>query len=68
MDVSCPQVDEEGNVWATSRGGVHVYTPVGEEIGFIRTGVKTGNVAFSKTHVYVCANDQVLRVPRRTTQ
>ena len=45
---------------------MHVYEPDGKEIGFIRTNVKTGNVAFGRNHVYICANNEVLRVPTRT--
>ena len=50
-------------MWATGPGGVHVYNARKQEIGFISTGVKTGNVAFSNSHVYIMANHDILRIP-----
>ena len=43
-----------------------MYDPDSKEIGFIRTNVKTGNIAFGRNHAYICANNEVLRVPTRT--
>jgi gluconolactonase len=39
-------VDERGNLWATGPGGLHVFTPQGQELGLISTGVAISNCTF----------------------
>lgn len=39
-------VDENGNIYATGPGGVHVFAPSGKRLGLIRTGTGVANVAF----------------------
>ena len=40
------RVDERGNVWTSALDGVHVYSPQGRRIGFLRTPAKVGNLCF----------------------
>ena len=63
-------VDAEGNLYAAIRdetqSGVHVYTPEGEELAYVRTPDKPTNVAFgrgkSSGYLYVTAENYLYRI------
>ena len=40
------KVDQDGNLFATGPGGVHVFTPDGTHLGTFATGEATANCAF----------------------
>jgi gluconolactonase len=57
------KLDTAGNVYATGPGGVHVFSPKGELLGSIETGVPTANVGFGDDGIlYIAANTALLRV------
>ena len=64
-------VDAEGNLYAAIRDetqpGVHVYTPDGEELTYVKTPDKPTNVAFgrgkSSGYLYVTAENCLYRIP-----
>jgi gluconolactonase len=58
------KLDATGNVYATGPGGVHVFSPKGELLGSIETGVPTANVGFGNDGriLYITANTALLRV------
>ena len=62
------KIDCSGNVWATGPGGIIVFDKLGKTLGYLRTGIKTGNLAFTADgFLYVTAKSQLLRM-RLTTQ
>jgi gluconolactonase len=62
------KVDALGNVFATGPGGVHVFSPRGERLGIIETGVPTANCGFGDDGrtLYITANTALLRVKTLT--
>ena len=58
------KLDDAGHVYATGPGGVHVFSPKGELLGSIETGVPTANVGFGDDGriLYITANTALLRV------
>jgi gluconolactonase len=58
------KVDAGGNLFATGPGGVNVFSPAGERLGIIETGVPTANCAFGDDGrtLYITANTALLRV------
>jgi gluconolactonase len=58
------KVDKDGNVFTTGPGGVHVFTPQGEHLGSLLTGVPTANLAFGGdgSVLYVTANTALCRI------
>ena len=62
------KVDMAGNLWATGPGGIFIYTPAGEHLGTIRTGVPTANLAWGDdgSTLYITANTAVWRVKTKT--
>ena len=63
------KVDQQGNVFATGPGGIHVFAPDGTRLGRIETGVPTANLAWGDdgSVLYITANDMILRL-RTTTK
>jgi gluconolactonase len=63
------KVDQQGHIFATGPGGVHVLTPEGTHLGTIRTGVPTANCGFGDdgSTLYITANDMLCRI-RLTTR
>ena len=63
------KVDTKGNIWATGPGGVFIFTPTGEQLGTIVTGVPTANLAWGDdgSMLYITANHAVWRVKTKTT-
>jgi gluconolactonase len=62
------KVDTAGNLWATGPGGVWVFTPKGEVLGNIDTGINTANCAFGDdgSMLYIAANHDICRVKTTT--
>jgi gluconolactonase len=58
------KVDVAGNLFATGPGGVLVFSPAGERLGTIETGVPTANCGFGDDGrtLYITANTALLRV------
>lgn len=63
------KVDVHGNVWAAAPRGVYVFAPDGALLGWIDTGVATGNLAFGEdgSTLFVAAEHAIGRV-RTTTR
>jgi gluconolactonase len=62
------KVDHQGNLFATGPGGVNIFTPAGEYLGSIDTGVPTANCAFGDdgTVLYVAADKSLCRIKTST--
>lgn len=63
------KADRHGNLFATGPGGIYVFTPAGELLGTIRTGVPTANLNWGGdgSVLYVTADTMVARL-RTTTR
>lgn len=63
------KIDIHGNLWATGPGGVWVFSPKGEVLGNIDTGINTANCAFGDdgSMLYIAVNHDICRV-RTTTK
>jgi gluconolactonase len=62
------KADRDGNLFATGPGGIHVFTPEGDHLGAIRTGVKTANCAWGDdgSTLYITASEALYRIRLRT--
>jgi gluconolactonase len=62
------KVDVSGNLWAAGPGGVYVFAPDGTVLGWIETGVATGNCAFGEdgSTLFVAANHWIGRIRTST--
>jgi gluconolactonase len=58
-------VDDAGNLFATAPGGVHIFSPEGDLLGVVKTGVPNANCAIGEdgAALFIAANNEVLRVP-----
>ncbi|PQA89777.1 gluconolactonase [Marinicaulis flavus] len=58
-------VDARGNLFATAPGGVHIFSPGGDLLGVVDTGVSNANCAIGEggKTLFIAANHQVLRLP-----
>ena len=58
------KVSRDGTVWATSPGGVLVYSPAGKHLGTLATGVPTANLAFGDdgSTLYITADKNLARL------
>lgn len=58
------RVDEYGNVWSSSGGGVQVYAPDGRRLGVVPVPEVIGNLTFSHTeaYLYIAATTSLYRV------
>jgi gluconolactonase len=58
------KVSADGTVWATGPGGVLVYSPQGQHLGTLATGVATANLAFGDdgSTLYITADKNLVRV------
>ncbi|MDH3371813.1 MAG: SMP-30/gluconolactonase/LRE family protein [Gammaproteobacteria bacterium] len=55
-------VDASGKLWCLSRGGIHVFTPDGQRIGYRQFDGRTSNCAFGPGgYLYITNGDRVLR-------
>lgn len=56
------KADAAGNVWASGRGGIYVFSPTGQHIGFAPITGRVSNCAFGPDrHLYVTNDTQVVR-------
>jgi gluconolactonase len=62
------KVDQDGNLFATGPGGVHVFPPMGEHLGPCATGDATANCAFGDdgSTLYITADMYLARVRLNT--
>ena len=58
------KVHKNGTVFATGPGGVFILSPSGKQLGIIRTGKATANIAFDTDYkyLYLTTTDRLLRV------
>ena len=58
-------IDATGNLFATAPGGVHIFSPAGDLIGIIDTGVANANCTIGEggETLFIAANTQILRIP-----
>jgi gluconolactonase len=56
------KADSVGNIWASGRGGIYVFSPKGEHIGFAPIAGSVSNCAFGPDrYLYVTNGTQVVR-------
>ncbi|UUO06910.1 SMP-30/gluconolactonase/LRE family protein [Blastopirellula sp. J2-11] len=61
-------IDASGNIWATSPGGVYIFTPAGKQLGLLNTGEKTANCTFGDDgYLYLTVDMYLCRVKTKTT-
>ncbi|EAQ77175.1 gluconolactonase (precursor) [Blastopirellula marina DSM 3645] len=61
-------IDAAGNIWATSPGGVYIFTPEGKQLGLLSTGEKTANCTFGDDgYLYLTADMYLCRVKTKTS-
>jgi gluconolactonase len=62
------KVDQQGNLFATGPGGVHVLAPDGTHLGTINTGQRTANCAWGNdgSTLYITADMFLARIRTRT--
>ena len=58
------KVDQQGNLWATGPGGVHIFAPDGTALGRLDTGEATANCGFGDdgTTLYITADMYLCRI------
>jgi len=61
-------IDQQGHIFATGPGGVHVFTPDGKLLGTINTGEKTANCTFGEDGhtLYITADMYLARLEVKT--
>jgi gluconolactonase len=56
------KADSVGNIWTSGRGGIYVFSPNGEHIGFVPIAGRVSNCAFGPgRYLYVTNDTQVVR-------
>ena len=62
-------IDQQGNLFATGPGGVHLFTPGGARLGRIETGVAIANCAFGEDGktLFLTSSSFLARIRTRTT-
>ncbi|MFT4550269.1 MAG: gluconolactonase, partial [Verrucomicrobiales bacterium] len=63
------KVDQQGNVWATGPGGVHIFSPKGKALGRIDTGEATANCAWGGADgsvLYLTSDMYIARIKTST--
>lgn len=56
------KADSAGNIWTSGRGGIYVFSPQGEHIGFVPISGRVSNCAFGPgRYLYVTNDHQVVR-------
>ncbi len=61
------KADSAGNIWTSGRGGIYVFSPKGEHIGFAPIAGRVSNCAFGPgRYLYVTNDTQVVRGRIRT--
>jgi gluconolactonase len=59
------RVDKRGNVWVATFDGVHVYSPSGEELGWIPVPEKVANLCFGGPEgdrIFICASTSIYTI------
>jgi gluconolactonase len=57
------RIDADGNMWASSRDGVSIFTPQGKRIGIIRADDVISNCEIAADgHLYMSSNKRLIRV------
>ena len=57
------KVDRGGNLWASSKDGISIFTPAGKRIGIIRADDVISNCELAADgHLYMSSNHRVIRV------
>jgi gluconolactonase len=58
-------VDKQGNVFATTPGGVTIFSPEGKRLGTLLTTKRTSNCEFNDDYsaLFITADDLLLRIP-----
>ena len=57
------KVDRQGNLWASSKDGLSIFTPAAKRIGIVRSDDVISNcVLAADGHLYMSSNHRVLRV------
>jgi gluconolactonase len=61
-------VDNDGNIFATTPGGVSIFSPDGKRLGMLATGKRTSNCEFGEDGrtLFITADDLLLRVRLNT--
>jgi gluconolactonase len=62
-------VDKNGNIFATTPGGVTILSPEGKPLGMLATGKRTSNCTFGEdgATLFITADDTLLRIELSTT-
>jgi gluconolactonase len=61
------KADSAGNIWTSGRGGIYVFSPKGEHIGFAPIAGRVSNCAFGPgRYLYVTNDTQIVRGRIRT--
>ena len=61
------KADAAGNLWCSGRGGIYVFSPKGEHVGFAPIPGRVSNCAFGPgRHLYVTNDTQVVRARIRS--
>lgn len=56
------QADSAGNIWASGRGGIYVFSPQGKHIGFIPIAGRVSNCVFGPDRsIYISNDHQMVR-------
>ena len=56
------KADSAGNIWASGRGGIYVFSPQGEHIGFVPIAGRVSNCVFGPDrYLYVSNDTQMVR-------
>lgn len=63
------KVDQQGNLWATGPGGVHIFSPDGTALGRIDTGEATANCGWGGdgSVLYITADMYLCRIQTKVT-
>jgi gluconolactonase len=60
------KIDSAGNLWTSGRGGIYVFSPKGQHIGFLPIAGRVSNCAFGPGRTLYVTNDtQVVRARLR---
>ncbi|MDV6374601.1 SMP-30/gluconolactonase/LRE family protein [Deinococcus arenicola] len=59
------RIDEHGNLWSSSGGGVQIYSPDGVRLGVVAVPEAIGNLTFShvEPYLYIAASSSLYRLP-----
>jgi gluconolactonase len=63
------KVSRDGTVWASSPGGIRIYSPSGKHLGTLATGVPTANLTFGDdgSTLFITADKNLARLRTKVT-